>query len=331
MRLLVLGGTHFVGRAVVETALASGHDVTTLNRGMSRPPATGVDPITVDRTDPGALRRALGDRHWDAVIDAWSGAPRVVRDSCELLTGRTGHYGYVSSRSVYRWPFPLGVDEHAPLVEGDPDSADGEDYAAMKRGGELAVLRAFGDRALLARAGLILGPYENIGRLPWWLRRIARGGRVLAPGGPSRPLQYIDARDLAKWMLGTAERGVAGAFNTVSRPGFTTMGELLETAVKVTGSDAELVWASPEVLDEAGVAPWTEMPIWLPQDAEYGGMHDSDVTAAHDAGLTCRPVQETVADTWAWLQTEGDPVPRPDRPRHGIDPAKERRILDMLT
>ncbi|WP_405148552.1 NAD-dependent epimerase/dehydratase family protein [Sphaerisporangium sp. NBC_01403] len=330
MRLLVLGGTHFVGRAVVETALAAGHDVTTLNRGVSRSPAPGVEPLIADRTDPGALRRALGDREWDAVVDAWSGAPRVVRDSCELLAGRTGHYGYVSSRSVYHWPVPLGADEHAPVVEGDP-GGDSEDYAAMKRGGELAVLGAFGDRALLARAGLILGPYENIGRLPWWLRRLERGGRVLAPGRPARPLQYIDARDLAAWMLAGAGRGLGGTFNTVSRAGYTTMGELLETAVKVTASDAELVWASPEVLDEAGVSPWTEMPIWLPEDAEYGGMHDSDVTAAHDAGLTCRPLHETVADTWAWLQAEGDPVPRSDRPRHGIDPAKEQRVLDMLT
>jgi 2'-hydroxyisoflavone reductase len=132
-------------------------------------------------------------------------------------------------------------------------------------------------------------------------------------------------------MLAAAERGIGGAFNTVSHPGHTTMGELLETAVKVTGSEAELVWTPPEVIEEAGISPWTELPIWLPDDDEYGGMHNADVSAAHNAGLTCRPVHDTVADTWAWLKAEGDPPSRPDRPQHGIDPAKEQQVLNRLT
>jgi 2'-hydroxyisoflavone reductase len=332
MRLLVLGGTQFVGRAVVETALTRGDEVTTLNRGLSGPAAAGAETLVADRTDPEALRRALGGREWDAVIDTWSGTPSAVRDSCRLLAGGVGHYGYVSSRSVYRFPIALGADEHAPLVEGDPDSATGDDYAAAKRGGEMAAVQAFGERALLARAGLVLGPYENVGRLVWWLRRIERGGRVLAPGDPARSLQYIDARDLAAWMLAAADRGIGGAFNTVSRPGHATMGELLDAAITVTGSDAELVWADAGMLKEAGVAPWTEMPIWLPLDVESGGgVHDGDVSAAYRTGLSCRPVQKTVADTWTWLQVDGDPEPRPDRPRHGLDPVREQRLLDKLT
>jgi nucleoside-diphosphate-sugar epimerase len=314
---------------VVETALGRGDEVTTLNRGLSRAAAPGVEALVADRTDPGALRRAVADREWDAVIDTWSGAARVVRDSAGLLTGRAGHYGYVSSRSVYAWPIPWGADEHAPVVDGGPDDGGDEDYAAAKRGGELAALEAFGDRALLARAGLILGPYENVGRMPWWLRRIERGGPVLAPER-ARPLQYIDARDLAQWMLSAAERGLGGAFNTVSRPGHCTMGSLLATAVRVTRSDAELVWVSPSVIEEAGISPWIELPIWLPQDEEYGGMHDADVSAAYAAGLTCRPMPETVADTWAWLQAEGGPAPRPDRPRLGLDAAKEQRVLEGI-
>ena len=330
MRLLVLGGTHFVGRAIVEAALARGDEVTTVNRGISRSAVKGVEALVADRTDPEALRQVVAGREWDAAIDTWSGAPRVVGDSCGLLADRVGRYTYVSSISVYRWPIPRGADEHTPLVDGDPDGSDDEDYAAAKRGGELAALRAFGDRTLLARAGLILGPYENVGRMPWWLRRIERGGQVLAPD-PARPLQYIDARDLAAWMLSAAERGIGGAFNTVGRPGYCTMGELLDAAVKVTGSDAELVWASPDVIEEAGISPWIELPIWLPQDDEYGGMQDADVSAAHSAGLTCRPMRETVADTWAWLQAEGDPEPRTDRPRLGLDPAKEKQVIDRLT
>lgn len=329
MRLLVLGGTHHVGRAVVETALARGDEVTTVNRGLSRAPAPGVEALIADRTDRDALRRAVADREWDAVIDTWTGAPRAVRDSCELLAGRTGHYGYVSSRSVYRWPIPRGADENAPVVDGDPGAEDDEDYAAAKRGGELAALEAFGDRALLARAGLILGPYENVGRMPWWLRRIERGGSVLAPE-PDRPLQYVDARDLAGWMLSAADRGIGGTFNTVSPTGYCTMRELLETAVRVTGADAELVWVSADVIEEAEISPWIELPIWLPRNDEYDGMHDSDVSAAVGTGLTFRPMPETIADTWAWLQAEGDPAPRPGVPRIGLDPDKERRVLHGL-
>jgi 2'-hydroxyisoflavone reductase len=331
MKLLVLGGTHHVGRAVVETALARGDDVTTLNRGLTGHQPPGAQARRADRTDPAALRAALGDESWDAVIDTWSGAPRVVADAATLLAGRAGHYGYVSSESVYQDPFPRGGDETSPVVNADPASSDGTDYQAAKRGGELAAAAAFGDRALLARAGLILGPYENVGRMPWWLRRMERGGDVLAPGPRDMPLQYIDCRDLAAWMLSAADRGLGGAFNTVSRPGQATMGSLLEAARDVTGSRATLVWVPPEVIMAAGIQPWTELPVWVPPEGEYASVHDSDVSAAYAAGLTCRPMTETIADTWRWLQEEGDPQPRPGRPKHGLSPEVERRVLAGLT
>lgn len=309
MKLLVLGGTHHVGRAVVETALARGDDVTTLTRGVSGPQAPGARERQADRTDPAQLRAALADGTWDAVIDTWSGAPRVVLDSARLLAGRAGHYGYVSSRSVYQWPVPVGANEDALVVAGEAASDSASDYAAAKRGGELAALEVFGDRALLARTGLILGPYEIVGRMPWWLRRMERGGDVLAPGPADMPLQYIDCRDLAAWMLTAADRGLGGVFNTVSRPGQATMRSLLEAAKAATRSAARLVWVSPEVIEAAGVEPWTQLPAWLPPDGEAAGLHTGDVTKIYVAGLTCRPVTETVADTWAWLQAEGDPQP----------------------
>src|ERR1700761_1711287 len=158
MRLLVLGGTHHVGRAVVEEALARGDEVTTVTRGVSGAPASGAGARYADRTEPEQLRAALGTGTWDAVIDTWSRAPRVVRDSAELLTDRTGHYGYVSSRSVYSWPIPPRADESAAVVEADADSDDGSDYAAAKMGGELATLRDFEGRSVLARAGFTPGP-----------------------------------------------------------------------------------------------------------------------------------------------------------------------------
>ncbi|MGH3332689.1 MAG: NAD-dependent epimerase/dehydratase family protein [Nocardioidaceae bacterium] len=331
MRLLVLGGTRFVGRAVVEEALRRGDQVTTVNRGVSGTPAAGARAIHVDRTDHDALAASLGDDEWDAVIDTWSSAPCVVRASASLLADRVGHYGYVSSRSVYRWPMPSGLDESAPVVDGDPASTDDSDYAAAKRGAELAALEAFPDRALLARAGLVLGPYENVGRLPWWLGRTSRGGRVLAPGPQDRQLQYVDARDLAAWMLDAAQRGLGGAFNAVSKPGHTTIGELLATCNDVTGRHSELVWVPAEAIEAAGLSGWTQLPIWVPPTGELAGLHDGDVSAAHAEGLRCRPMNETVADTWLWLQDEGFPPPMGNRPVVGLDPDLEQRVLDALT
>ena len=327
MKLLVLGGTNHVGRAVVETALARGDEVTTLTRGVSGPPAAGAHALYADRTNAEELGSALKDLSPDAVIDTWSGAPAVVGASVALLAGRAGWYGYVSSRSVYQWPIPPGLDESAPVVDGDPASESSEDYAAAKRGGELAAGAGFGGPVLLARAGLILGPYELVGRMPWWLRRIERGGDVLAPGPRERPLQYIDCRDLAAWMLLAAGQGTSGVFNAVSKPGHATMESLLTAAVAVVGSDARLVWVDPAVIAAAGIEPWTELPVWVPPEGELAGLHDGDVSAAYRAGLVCRPVAETVADTWRWLQAEGDPDVRDDRPRNGLDPDREREVL----
>ncbi|NBE93103.1 NAD-dependent epimerase/dehydratase family protein [Nonomuraea sp. KC401] len=332
MRVLVIGGTHHVGRALVETALRRGDTVSTLNRGLSRAPAPGVEALVADRTDPDAVRLALSDQTWDAVIDTWAWAPNVVRDTARLLADRAGHYGYVSSRGVYAWPWPTGADESAPLVAGDPGSRDNADYAAAKRGGELAVIESFGERALLARAGMILGPYEDVGRIPWWLRRLQHGGPVLAPGPADAAVQYIDAIDMASWMLTAAERGIGGAFNLAGPPGHTTIGALLETALEVTGSNAELVWAPAEVLEQENFLLGMEFGLRYPGDSHPTGLHDADVSAALAAGLTLRPLRETMADTWAWLQREGDPAPRPDAPSPAqwFDPDQERRVLDLV-
>ncbi|MEV4530208.1 reductase [Streptosporangium sp. NPDC049304] len=331
MKLLVLGGTHHVGRAVVETALQRGDEVSTLNRGLSRDPAPGVRALLADRTDPEAVRLALGHQEWDAVIDTWAWAPRVVRDTARLLAGRTGHYGYVSSRGVHRWPWPAHADEHALLVDGDPAGTDDADYAAAKRGGELAVLESFPEAALLARAGMILGPYEDVGRIPWWLRRLEKGGRVLAPA--QTPLQYLDVRDLAAWMLQAAERGLAGAFTTTGPPGAITVGDLLTTALQVTGFDTELVWAPPELLGRYGLPLGMELGLRMPDGSAPSGMHDADVSAALAEGLTTRPLRDTLADTWAWLQAEGDPAPRADAPSPDtwLNAAAEQRLLNHLS
>ncbi|MFD9035687.1 NAD-dependent epimerase/dehydratase family protein [Streptomyces sp. NPDC059567] len=329
MRLLILGGTEFVGRAVAEAALARGWEVTVFHRGRHEPPAGAVSLIG-DRVAPGGPAALTEDEKssWDVVVDTWSAAPSVVRDAARLLRDRVDRFVYVSSRSVYAWPPAAGQAEDGPLVEGSPDAGE-VPYGEAKRGGELAAVDAFGaDRSLLVRAGLIIGPYENIGRLPWWLGRIARGGPVLAPGPRELPLQYIDARDLAEWTLDAAQAGLSGPYNLVSAPGHTTTGELLDACVRATGSDAELRWTDPEKLLEAGVEPWSDLPVWIPPGETYDAMHTADVSKALATGLRCRPVTETVEDTWAWLRSIGGSAPqRPDRPQVGLDPEREAALL----
>ncbi|MFF2013736.1 NAD-dependent epimerase/dehydratase family protein [Streptomyces sp. NPDC058195] len=328
----MLGGTEFVGRAVTEEALARGWDITVFHRGRHAAPP-GVTELLGDRTTQDGLavlaRGTAGQPAWDLVVDTWSGAPSAVRDAARLLAGRAARYAYVSSRSVYADPAPAGLSEDGPVVAGaSPDAGGDVSYPLAKRGGELAALDAFGDRAVLARAGLILGPWENIGRLPWWLRRIARGGPVLAPGTPDVELQYIDARDLANWLLDTARYGLHGPYNLVSRTGHATMGQLLDACVRATGSGAELRWTPAETILAAGVEPWNDLPVWLPPGELYDTLHRGDVERAYASGLRCRPVEETVADTWKWLEELGGRAPqRPDRPEVGLDPEVEARLL----
>ncbi|WP_406278606.1 NAD-dependent epimerase/dehydratase family protein [Embleya sp. NBC_00896] len=326
MKILILGGTEFVGRAVTDDALARGWEVTVFNRGRHELPP-GARSLVGDRTAEGGLA-ALESGEWDVVVDTWSAAPRVVRDSANLLADRVGRYAYVSSCSAYAYPTVAGLGEEAPLVaDCSPDDGDVV-YPKAKRGAELAVEQAFGDRHVHARAGLILGPRENIGRLPWWLHRIARGGPVLAPGPRESQLQYIDARDLAGWTLDAAESGLSGGYNLVAPTGHSTMGELLDLCVAVTGSDAELRWTDPDTILAAGIEPWMELPIWIPAGEDYDTVHRRDVSRALATGLRCRPVAETVADTWTWLQPFGGAAPRrPDRPTVGLAPEKEAKLL----
>ncbi|GAB2740860.1 SDR family oxidoreductase [Streptomyces bullii] len=326
----MLGGTEFVGRAVVEAALGHGWDVTVFHRGRHDPPA-GVRSLHGDRTAPEGLAALAGDTDdWDVVVDTWSAAPRAVRDAARLLRGRARRYVYVSSSSVYAWAPPAGYTEDAPLVAGASADAGQTAYARDKLGGELAAVDAFGARrSLLVRAGLILGPYENVGRLPWWLVRTARGGATLAPGPRDLPLQYVDVRDLAEWILQAAERELSGPYNLISPRGHATTGSLLDACVRVTGGTAELRWTAPEVILEAGIEPWTQLPVWVPPGSDlHDALHGADVSRAVAAGLRCRPVEETVADTWRWLRSIGGTAPhRPDRPTPGIDPETEAEVL----
>ena len=328
MRLLVLGGTGFVGGTVVAEAVGRGWAVTVFNRGRSGAVPDGVSWLSGDRTEPGGLA-ALSGGAWDLAVDTWAGEPRAVLAAARALAGTVGHYGYVSSASVYVHPGPSGATEDAPVVDAVADAGQ-TGYAESKAGAELAVREVFGDRSLLARAGLILGPGEDVGRLPWWLRRIERGGRVLAPGPADLAVQYIDARDLAAWLLDCGQNGTGGAFNVVSRSGHATMGEVLDACVAATGAPAELCWTPPEPILAAGVEPWNHLPIWIPPGHEYRWLVELDTSRAHAAGLSCRPVAETVTDTWHWLERVGTVPPRAGRAlpfEVGLDPEREAGLL----
>ncbi len=324
MRLLILGGTLFLGRHLVDAALAAGHEVTTFTRGRTLPEGQeGVRALIGDRDgDLGAL--AQGE--WDAVIDTSGYLPRVVRQSAELLAGRVGHYQFVSSVSAYS-PLDHRVREDSPLAElEDPASEEIQaHYGALKVACERVVQEVYGDRALVIRAGLVVGPHDPTGRFGYWVQRIARGGEVLAPGSPDRRVQLIDARDLAAFHLRLAERRTGGVLNAAGPEPRPTMAELLAAMP----GDAELTWVDDAFLLEQGVGEWEELPLWL-IDPDWRGMLDADVTAAVAAGLEVRPLEETARDTLTWL--EANPGPPPAKPgvqmgRVGLAPEREAELL----
>jgi 2'-hydroxyisoflavone reductase len=324
-KVLVLGGTDFVGPALVSAALAHGDDVTIFHRGQTGSAPDGVRVVHGDRTVPSDLD-AVAVEQWDLVVDAWSRAPRVVIESARKLEASAARYVYISTISVYDESQEGVMNEASPVVAAAPD-ADATDYAADKRGAEIAIESVFGpERCVFARPGLILGPRENIGRLPWWLRRIAAGGTVLAPGPQDNELQYIDARDLATFAL-NAE--VNGAVNVLSLPGITTMEELLALCMEATGSHPTLTWVDAQFLLDRKVEPWTEIPIWVPPLGDMQNFYRTDASLAHRSGLVCRPPQETVFDTWTWLREnpEWTQTVTGNRAKVGLDPARESELL----
>src|SRR5262249_49810589 len=270
MRVLVLGGTRFLGPAVVSAALARGNQVTTFTRGGSGEPPAGVTALHGDRSDPAALE-VLHGREFDLVVDTCGYVPSVVGEAAGRLSGSAGHYVFVSSVNVYPdWPErPVRAD--SPVHDCPPDVGEAPpeldavaSYGYLKAGCERAVESSFPTRCTLVRAGLLVGPHDNSGRLTWWIGRIARGGRVPVPGRPDARVSVLDVRDLAEWMLATGTAGRVGAFNATGPSDLTTYGEIFDACRAATGSDAELVWIPEDVITAAGIEPWTELPLWVP-------------------------------------------------------------------
>ena len=331
MKILVLGGTSFLGRAYVTDLLGRGHEVTTFNRGRSGPDQPGAEAVRGDRNSPADLERLVADRRWDAVVDTSPQQPHAVALSTGLLEPRTGHYTLVSSIHAYADWGSVPIDEDSTRHPCPADTpADQPAGNHLKAGCERALLERFGpERSLILNCGLLIGPHENTGRLPSWLERIAKGGRVLAPGRPDRAIQAIDARDLAAFGADLLEQGTAGRYLTTSPIGAVTLGDLLTACVEATGGGAGLSWTDEALLLAADVQPWTELPMWAPDSPDWSAIWQADTGRARRAGLRCRPIAETVRDTWAWLCERGlatEPYRQGDTVL-GIDPEKERKLL----
>ena len=322
MHVLILGGTRFVGRAVVDAALDRGDTVTRFNRGKTNPGLyPQVETIIGDRT--GDLS-ALSARHWDAVVDVAAYDPEVVRRSAQALADAADRYVFVSTASVYA-DHSVRQVEGAPVIPLRADTPADDLYGARKAAAEQIVTEAFGDRGLIVRAGLIVGPNDPTDRFAYWPRRIARGGRILAPGDPADPLQFIDVRDLGGWIIQGARRGLRGVFNVTGEP--FPFGRLLEECVAATGSrDADRQWVPTARLLAAGVDPWMGVPLWIAAPG-WEAANDVDVSRALAAGLRLRPLAETIRDTLAWDLARGGPAPGDE----GLSREREEDLLRRLS
>ncbi len=329
MRVLLLGGTAFVGRHAAEAFLARDHQVTLFHRGLTGPDVfPEAEHVIGDRERDTGL---LAGRTFDVVVDTCGYEVPVVRASVAAVAHPGVHYIFVSSVSVYADLARMDEESGPLMTTADAETArlSRESYGALKAACERVVMEALPGRAQAVRAGLILGPHDYDLRFPWWLQRVARGGEVLAPGDPATPVQFIDVRDLAGWLVRSAEERIAGTYNATGPGEPLTMAALLDTIRAVVGGDARFTWVADEILLAAKVGPYSEMPFWLPASL---GHRPVDISRAVRAGLTHRPVSATVRDTWSWLATGSEAAERARAHRKmripaGLAPEREAELL----
>ncbi|HEV7235308.1 MAG TPA: SDR family oxidoreductase [Ktedonobacteraceae bacterium] len=320
MKLLLLGGTVFLGRHIVEAALARGHEVTLFNRGQHNPDLfPGVEKLRGDRNGDLA---ALQGRQWDAAIDTSGFVPRVVRASAEALTNAIKHYTFISSISVYADFTKPGIDERFPVAKLADESVEevtGETYGGLKALCEQAAEEVLPGKVLIVRPGLIVGPDDQSDRFTYWPYRVAQGGEMLAPGKPAHQEQFIDVRDLAQWIVRMVEAGKTGVYNATGPDYVLSTQQLLEECKAATGSDAQFTWVDEAFLDS--ILEEVRLQPWVP-DA-YMGMRAVNCNKAFADGLTFRPLAETVRDTLAWKADS----PAADTLRSGLKPEQEQQLL----
>ena len=329
LRILILGGTGFIGPNQVKYAVARGHKVSVFNRGKTNPGSlpAGVEQLIGDRN--GNLE-ALKGKAWDAVIDNPSTLPRWVRDAAQLLKDSANHYLFISTISVYADNSKPGMDETAPtLTLADPTVEEiGPNYGGLKALAEKEAERAFPGRTTIVRPGLIVGAGDNSDRFSYWPIRIARGGEVLAPGNPTDPVQFIDARDLGEWTIRLLEQKAYGTFNATGPAHPLTVAEMLYGIKAVTTAGAQFTWVPAEFLEEHKVSAWMDMPVWIPPAGEYAGFGSRSIRRALDAGLTFRSLADTAETTLAFHQ--GRPEERQSKLRAGLAPEREKEVLSAF-
>ena len=303
MKILIIGGTRFLGLHLVDSALARRHTVTLFNRGQTNPDLfPQIETVHGDREKD---LDKLSSRHWDAVIDTCGYVPRIVKMSAEALKDSVQRYVFISSISVYASFSRIGIHENDAVGEWKDrsDESSPESYGPRKAVCEENVREVFGDRTIIVRPGLIVGPHDPTDRFTYWPVRVARGGKVLAPDRPDVPTQIIDVHDLSDFIIRLIEQNASGTFNVTGPDYNLSFGKLLETCKQVSHSDANFNWASTEFLEHNNVAPWSDLPAWVPDQGEDAGFARLDVSKAIKAGLTFRPLEETVKDTLAWAGT----------------------------
>jgi len=326
LKLLILGGTGFIGPHQVEYAVRRGHDVTLFNRGKTNP---GLFPqIEQLKGDRNGDLESLKGRSWDAVIDNSASLPRWVRASAGLLKDSAKYYLFISSLSVFVDNSIVGIDEDSPVGKiSDPtvEEITEETYGPLKALCEEETRKAFGDRAIVVRPGLIVGPGDRSDRFTYWPVRIDRGGEVLAPGNPADPVQIVDARDLAEWTVHLLESGTAGTFNAVGPSSPLTMGGMLHGIRAVTSVDISFTWVPADFLAEKSVQPWSDMPVWVPFTDDMKGFSQFNCRKAINAGLRFRPLAETARDTIDWFKSQPDD--RQGKMKAGLSADREKEVL----
>lgn len=324
MKILILGGTVFLGRHLVEAAQSAGHDVTLFNRGRHNPEL--FPQVEKKRGDRDGELGALRNRRWDTVIDTCGYVPRIVRSSAEMLRDSADRYVFISTLSVYKDLSVKGLGESSPVGKLEDETVEevtGETYGPLKALCEQTVEEIFPDRSFIPRPGLIVGPHDPTDRFTYWPARLAEGGKVLSPEPRDLGVMYIDVRDLSEWIVDMIQAKRTGIYNAVGPDYYLSMEQFLESCRKIVGSDMHLEWVDDKFLLDQGVAPWSDLPLWLP-GPDTAGMSAFNVDKALRAGLTFRPLVDTIKDTLDWFQKRED-----SGLRAGISRDRERELLDL--
>lgn len=326
MKILIIGGTRFLGRHLVNSARARGHEVTLFNRGKTNP-----DLFRKVKTIKGDREKDLNQLEgtWDAVIDTCGYVPRVVKLSANMLKLKTEKYVFISSISVYANFAKIGINESDPVAKLEDESIEeitGETYGALKALCEKTVQEILGIDSLIIRPGLIVGPHDPTDRFTYWVKRVAQGGEILAPDRPEVLTQLIDVRDLADFIMTLIENDVSGVFNATGPDTPLSFGLLLDTCKLVSSSDAKFKWANFDFITENNIAPWSDLPAYVPDVGDDIGFAKVDISKAVNAGLKFSAISNTVKDTLTWINE----LPNDYEMKSGLKPEREKELLEKI-